>query len=277
MDDEKVVVVRAVERRGGAAMASRNRGKRHVPCDTCFAEDSRIWTCRKREGANVHLRHRALNLRAGPIPEPPLARFLFADTRIAWLWLIIRLYAGYQWLVAGLEKLTGTDYDFTSAGFGKPVTGGAWVFGRNTGAAIKGFAQGALSKAGGDHPSVQGWYADFLRTFVIPHSGFWAYLITLGETLVGVGLILGALTGIAAFFGVLMNFNYLLAGTVSTNPILGFLGILLVLAWRIAGYWGLDRWLLPLLGTPWTGPMLRGSRRRQRPTFGKRRDERAPA
>ena len=39
----------------------------------------------------------------------------------------------------------------------------------------------------------------------------------------------------------------------STNPILGFLGILLVLAWRIAGYWGLDRWLLPLLGTPWTG------------------------
>lgn len=91
------------------------------------------------------------------------------------------------------------------------------------------------------------------------------------------GLILGALTGIAAFFGVLMNFNYLLAGTVSTNPILGFLGILLVLAWRIAGYWGLDRWLLPLLGTPWTGPMLRGSRRRQRPTFGKRRDERAPA
>jgi thiosulfate dehydrogenase [quinone] large subunit len=38
------------------------------------------------------------------IPVPPLARFLFADTCMAWLWLIVRLYAAYQWLVAGLEK-----------------------------------------------------------------------------------------------------------------------------------------------------------------------------
>jgi thiosulfate dehydrogenase (quinone) large subunit len=48
-----------------------------------------------------------------------------------------------------------------------------------------------------------------------------------------------------------MNFNYLLAGSVSTNPILLALAILLVLAWKIAGWWGLDRWVLPLLGTPW--------------------------
>jgi thiosulfate dehydrogenase [quinone] large subunit len=54
------------------------------------------------------------------ILEPPLARFLFADTHMALLWLLVRLYAGYQWLVAGLEKLTGTDYEVTSKGFGKP-------------------------------------------------------------------------------------------------------------------------------------------------------------
>jgi thiosulfate dehydrogenase (quinone) large subunit len=29
------------------------------------------------------------------------------------------------------------------------------------------------------------------------------------------------------------------------------LSILLILAWKTAGWWGLDRWLLPLLGTPW--------------------------
>ena len=52
-----------------------------------------------------------------------------------------------------------------------------------------------------------------------------------------------------------MNFNYLLAGAVSTNPILGFLALLLILAWRIAGYYGVDRYLLPLLGTPWTGSL----------------------
>src|SRR5258708_25397010 len=44
---------------------------------------------------------------ATEIPEPKVARFLFADTRMAWLWLIVRIYVGYQWLTAGFEKLTG--------------------------------------------------------------------------------------------------------------------------------------------------------------------------
>jgi hypothetical protein len=84
-------------------------------------------------------------------------------------------------------------------------------------------------------------------------SGFapWAWLVTLGEIAVGVGLILGCLTGIAAFFGGFMNVNYLLAGTVSSNPILFVFATWLVLAWRVAGWYGIDRWLLPLLGTPW--------------------------
>ena len=54
-----------------------------------------------------------------------------------------------------------------------------------------------------------------------------------------------------AFFGALMNMSFLLAGTVSTNPVLFFAGILLILAWKNAGYLGVDRLLLPALGTPW--------------------------
>jgi thiosulfate dehydrogenase (quinone) large subunit len=57
-------------------------------------------------------------------------------------------------------------------------------------------------------------------------------------------------TGIAAFFGGFMNASYLLAGTISSNPVLFILATLLVLAWRTAGYWGLDRWLLPRVGVP---------------------------
>jgi thiosulfate dehydrogenase [quinone] large subunit len=72
----------------------------------------------------------------------------------------------------------------------------------------------------------------------------------MGEFLVGIGLILGAFTGVAALFGVFMNMNYMLAGSLSINPVLTLLGILLVLAWRISGYYGLDRWLLPLLILP---------------------------
>ncbi|WP_338246798.1 hypothetical protein [Dictyobacter halimunensis] len=52
-----------------------------------------------------------------------------------------------------------------------------------------------------------------------------------------------------------MNVSYLFAGTVSINPVLGVLTIFLVLAWRIAGYYSGDCYLLPLIGTPWTGSL----------------------
>ncbi len=63
---------------------------------------------------------------ATQIEEPPIARFFFADTRMAWLWLIVRIYVGYEWLTAGLEKLTG--HSFAIGSFGEASKGGAWVF-----------------------------------------------------------------------------------------------------------------------------------------------------
>ncbi|MDQ3044071.1 MAG: hypothetical protein M3R06_02815 [Chloroflexota bacterium] len=81
-------------------------------------------------------------------------------------------------------------------------------------------------------------------------SGF-GKLLAIGEFLVGTGLVIGALVGIAAFFGTFLNFNFLLAGTASTNPVLFGLSVFLVIGWKVAGYWGLDRWLLPSLGAPW--------------------------
>lgn len=167
----------------------------------------------------------------GEMGEPPIARWLFARSESAWIWLIIRIYLGWEWLVAGWEKIVSP----------------AWASGKP----LQGFIQGALAKTGGAHPDVQAWYASFLREAVLPHAVFWAHLVAWGELLVGIALILGLFTGIAAFFGSFMNVNYLLAGTVSTNPILFVLATWLVLAWRVAGWWGLDRWVLPALGTPW--------------------------
>src|SRR2546421_4807747 len=187
------------------------------------------------------------------IPEPPIAKFLLADTRMAWLWLIVRLYVGYQWITAGLEKLTGYSFTF-DASFGQKLSS-PWVFGAHDGAAIKGFVAGALAQTGGAHPAVQGWYASFLQSVVLPNATLFAYLVTFGEVLIGLGLIFGVLTGIAAFFGVFMNLNFLLAGAVSINPVIGVLALFLVLAWRIAGYYGGDSVVLPLLGTPWTGSL----------------------
>jgi Predicted membrane protein len=167
------------------------------------------------------------------VPENPLSRFLFSDTRSAWIWLIIRLYLGYQWLNAGWHK----------------VTADAWT-GENSGAAITGFVKGALAKAE-EGKDVSGWYATFLENVVLPNAKVFSYMVAYGELLVGLGLILGLLTGIAAFFGGVMNASFLFAGTVSTNPLLFILATWLVLAWKVAGWYGLDRWALTYLGTPW--------------------------
>lgn len=166
-----------------------------------------------------------------------LPHFFFTDPKTAPLWFLIRLYVGFEWLTAGWDK----------------VMNPAW-FGTNAGASIQGFVGGALKKTAefcqpgaACHPDVQMWYASFLKSTVLPHALSWANAITMGELLVGLGLIFGAVTGIAAFFGLFMNLNFMLAGTVSINPILFTLSLFLVLAWRIAGYWGVDKFLLPRL------------------------------
>jgi thiosulfate dehydrogenase [quinone] large subunit len=168
------------------------------------------------------------------IEDPPLARALFSDVRWAWVWLVLRVYVGYEWLTAGLEKAQTP----------------AWA-GAHAGSFLTIWITKSLAKAQGAHPDVQGWYAWFLGSTVLPHAAFWSYVVTFGEISVGVALILGLFTGIAAFFGTTMNASYLLAGTVSTNPILFAFGSLLVLAWKTAGWWGLDRYVLARLGTPW--------------------------
>jgi thiosulfate dehydrogenase [quinone] large subunit len=176
-------------------------------------------------------------------PEPAIAKFFLGSSGAAALWFVVRMNVGAQWLLAGWEKVQ------------EPA---AW--GTN-GVAMKGFVAGALAKAGGAHPAVQGWYANFLQNVVQPNAGLWSFLITWGEVAVGLGVLLGALTGIAAGFGVLMNLNYLLAGTVSINPVLGTFGLFLVFAWRVAGFYGLDRFLLPAIGLPWKpGALFQSSR-----------------
>ena len=166
--------------------------------------------------------------------DPPVARLLFGDVRLSWLWLIIRLFTGYEWLTAGWGK----------------VNNPAWV-GANAGTALTGFVNNALTQTTGAHANVQIWYAWFLQNIILPAAPVWSWIVAFGELLVGIALILGIFTGIAAFFGGFMNVNYLLAGTLSTNPFLFVFATWLVLAWKTAGWIGLDHWILPTLGTPW--------------------------
>ncbi len=171
----------------------------------------------------------------GIIQDPPVARLLFSDTRVALIWLIVRVYVGYSWLDAGWHKIQNP----------------AWM---ETGKALEGFWKRAvaLPEPPAQPPIAFDWYRSFLTGLLEGgHFVWFAKVVALGETALGIALILGAFVGIAAFFGALANFNFMLAGTASTNPVLFFLAILLMLAWKTAGYWGVDRWLLASLGTPW--------------------------
>ena len=162
------------------------------------------------------------------VEQSAFIHFFTANTMSAPFWLVVRLYLGYEWFMAGWEK----------------VTNPAW-FGSDAGAAMQGFVQGALGKTVGLHPDVQMWYASFLQSVVVPHLNAWSNAIAVGEVLVGLGLIVGLFTGVAAFFGFVMNMNFLLAGTVSVNPIWLLLAIGIMGARRVAGYWGLDRYVRP--------------------------------
>lgn len=148
------------------------------------------------------------------------------STSAAWAFLILRLWLGYEWLSAGWEKL-GTD---------------VWT-GDKAGVAIGGFLKGAIGKSTGDHAEVHGWFGDFLQNMVVPNGKFFSYLVVYGEMLVGLGLILGGLTMVAAIGGVLMNMMYLWAGTSSTNPELLVLSILVLVAGANASKLGLDHFL----------------------------------
>lgn len=164
------------------------------------------------------------------IKPTQLEKFLFTNTKSSLLWLVVRVYVGWAWFQSGIGKLTNS----------------SWV-GENAGDAVAGFVNGAIAKASGERPSVSGWYASFLSEAVLPNSELFSYLIVFGEILVGIALIVGLFVGLAAFFGAFMNMNFLLAGTVSSNPILLVLSLALIAAWRVAGHLGLDRNALPLV------------------------------
>ncbi|MBP1990782.1 DoxX family protein [Paenibacillus eucommiae] len=144
------------------------------------------------------------------------------------LLMVVRLYLGWEWMVAGWHKITG-DKAFDASGYIK----------------------GAIAKPVLDSATQESIYPNFtafLSHFALPNIKLFNFLVPWGELLVGIGLILGAFTTAAVFFGVVMNFVYMFAGTVSTNPWLLLLSFFILAAGANAGKIGLDHYILPYVG-----------------------------
>jgi len=142
------------------------------------------------------------------------------------IWTALRVWLGVQWIEAGWHKLVD-GFDAT------------------------GFLHGAVGKATGEFPAVQGWYAAFLENFALPNVGLFNFLVPVGEVLVGLGLIFGLATVPALLAGILMNWSFLMAGTVSTNPMLLMAAVLLLFVGYGAYRYGLDRYAIPFIKEQW--------------------------
>ncbi|MCP8968659.1 DoxX family membrane protein [Ectobacillus ponti] len=152
------------------------------------------------------------------------SKFLRENRIASAILTLIRVYLGYSWLTAGIGKLQSGHFD------------------------ASGFLAGAIAKpVAGPDGVVYGWYVSFLKEFALPNAHVFNIVIPLGEALVGLGLLLGCLTTAAAFFGLVMNFSFLMAGTVSHSPTDILMGGILLAAGLNAGYYGLDRWVIPFL------------------------------
>jgi thiosulfate dehydrogenase [quinone] large subunit len=168
------------------------------------------------------------------LKDPPVLSTLFSDTRMATAWLVVRLWLGWTWFADGRQKVTDT----------------AWMDG---GEALRRYwAQVTTEPAWGGSAVADGWYGAALR-FMLDNGwyGWMGKAIAVGEVVIGLGLLLGLFTGLAALMGALGSFTFLIVAPASANPLvlLGALG--LIGAWKVAGYIGLDAFVLPRLGAPW--------------------------
>lgn len=165
--------------------------------------------------------------------ELRLARFLFRSERSALIWLVVRLWVGWQWLSAGWEKVTGsgTSNWLTHSNQLRGFIGGADYA----------WAHQALTQG---HPQVPyKWVLDVFNG-MSGNALIFSRVDSIAELAIGAGLIAGCLTGIAAAGGIALNFMYIAGGSAGVNGIMMALGILLILAWRVAGYYGIDRFVL---------------------------------
>jgi thiosulfate dehydrogenase [quinone] large subunit len=156
-----------------------------------------------------------------------MMKWLRGNRYAAMMLTIIRLYVGWEWMTAGWHKIAGA----------KPFD-------------ATGYLTGAIAKPvleSGTTDMVYANYVAFLKSFALPNVGVFNVMVPWGELLVGLGLILGALTTTAIFFGLLMNFMYMFAGTVSSNPWLILLGFFIIAAGANAGKFGVDHLILPYL------------------------------
>ncbi len=132
-------------------------------------------------------------------------------------WTAMRVWLGIMWIQAGAAKLWGAE----NAGFL-----------HNGGAAVAGFAAHGV-------PAYT-WWGSFLHNFVVPNAGPIAVLVAVGEFAIGVALVAGLFTRVAALASLALLFTYVMSGTASVCAFYALFAIVILTMWRTSSWLGVD-------------------------------------
>jgi thiosulfate dehydrogenase [quinone] large subunit len=132
-------------------------------------------------------------------------------------WTAMRVWLGVMWIQAGSAKLWGAE----AAGFL-----------HNGGAGVAGFA--------GHGTPAYSWWGSFLHGFVVPNAGWIGVLIAVAEFAIGVALVAGLFTRVAALGSLALLFTYVMSGTASVCAFYALFAIVILVMWRTSSWIGAD-------------------------------------
>jgi len=142
---------------------------------------------------------------------------LKASKLAALAWTAMRVWLGVMWIQAGYAKIWGAE----AAGFL-----------HNNGAGVAGFA--------GHGTPAYSWWGSFLHGFVVPNAGAIGVLVAVGEFAIGVALVAGLFTRVAALGSLALLFTYVMSGTASVCAFYAAIAIVILVMWRTSSWIGAD-------------------------------------
>ena len=163
------------------------------------------------------------NLVAAVVGEPakrtnlPVWEGLKESKLAALVWTAMRVWLGVMWIQAGSAKLWGAE----AAGFL-----------HNGGAGVAGFAAHGTP--------AYSWWGSFLHGFVVPNAGRSASWWPSAEFAIGVALVSGLFTRVAALGSLALLFTYVMSGTASVCAFYGLFAIVILVMWRTSSWIGID-------------------------------------
>lgn len=146
-----------------------------------------------------------------------LWEWLKQDKVMAFVWTAMRVWLGVMWVRAGWAKLWGAENA---------------AFLHNGGSGVKGFAAHGVA--------AYSWWGSFLHSFVVPNSGWIGVLVAVSEFAIGIALIAGFFTRLAALGSLLLLFTYVMSGTASVCAFYALFAIVVLTMWKTSSWLGLD-------------------------------------